>query len=246
MKKIISIALFLLFFVGTLTACGIENSELESSGETFTSQTSIVQIALAYDELLDRFDDLHEFDYRLIREAHGIADPGYDWGDSLVIWADRPLRDLAVIRVGNDFIDDELFFIPISTFGQIDELLPGQALVIHQYVGLGTLPWSGITFIDENDKKRYFTMIADQSVGMEPNIWDANIIEAFDDNGKLQVAIHRDGGFERQYITITLDENGQFDPEQWAEKNRHLWFLFHLLEFENRTEDLPADWKPWW
>jgi hypothetical protein len=147
-----------------------------------------VQIALANEKQLGAFDYIHEFDYMLVRESvHGFASDIL--GDTLVIWTDIHVRDFSVISVGHDFIDDELFFIPIEVFGQVDNLPPGMGFVINSYISLGTMPWSGITFVDENDVKRYFTILQDQS--------------------------------------------DEFPP-------------YRLIEFEDRTSELPPDWRPPW
>jgi len=233
-----------------VTACGNEQTELSATvaNRTIeflddseimddTQRTELgIQIALATDELLSSFGYHYGFDYTHIREARDGGEVEYFNGDTLVIWADVPLRDLAVLFIDNDAIDGEVIFIPIQRFDITDILIPGQALVISSYVGFGTLPWSGISFVDENDEMRYFWMIRDESIGFDPNIFDHDILYNYDyefENGQLQVAIV-DGRGEREYITITKDESGRFDPDRWLEDNKHIWVRFILGEFEGR------------
>jgi len=108
-----------------------------------------IRIALAYDKLLSAFDYLYELDYTLVREARTGGGVEKFNGDRLVVWADAPLYDFALLLFGNDSINSELLFIPIDSFGSVYELLPGQAVVINSYVGFGVLPWSGVTFVGE-------------------------------------------------------------------------------------------------
>ena len=116
-----------------------------------------IQIDFADDDFLSSFDRVHELDYSLVRKARSGVDDGLSGGERLMIWANQPLRDFVVLLIGNDFIDNETFFIPIDSFGMVAELKPSEAFVINNYFGLGTLPWSGVRFVDENSVTRYFT-----------------------------------------------------------------------------------------
>ena len=152
------------------------------------AETVGVQIELASEEFLSTFSVIHEFDYTPVgKSLWGIWDG--ENADRLVIWTDVPLKDFAVISLSNDFIEDELFFIPIDTFGMISELTPGTAFIINSYMSQGTLPWSGITFMDESGSQRYFLLVQDQS--------------------------------------------DEFPP-------------YRLIEFKDRTDELPPEWEPWW
>jgi len=124
-------------------------------GETNQLQAINIQIEVATDELLDTFTHIHEADYYLVR--------GSTNGLTLVIWADVPLAELAILDFSNDSTEDAILFIPIGTYGQIDVLQPGESFIIINYIGVGTLPWSGITFVDEDGVTRYFWMQENQS-----------------------------------------------------------------------------------
>jgi len=203
-----------------------ENSFLDSG-------TFGLAISLASEELLSTFDYLHEVDYTLVREARAGGAVEHLNGDRLVIWADVPLFDIALVSVESDFIDDELVFIPIDTFGHVPELPLGQAFVINSYISMGTLPASGISFAAESGELHYFWVLADQSAGMSPNPFsETDFLDLFVD-GSLQIEVTRDGR-ESQYFTITLDEIGGADPIDWFIENQHLWNMYFLVEFEPR------------
>ena len=144
----------------------------------------------SYDEMFD-FNDIHVFDYNYIREARGdLVNIGDYIGDAILIQTNMPLRDFAVILIGHDTLEDDgIIFVPTDKFGMIAELLPGDAFIIKSYLGVGTVPLSGITFIDEDDVQRYYAIVQDHS--------------------------------------------GLLDP-------------YLLIQFEDRTDELPEDWQPWW
>jgi len=155
---ILSLCCMLFAFGLVLTAC-YESIEFRASEPT-SNEEIVIKVALASDEFLSVFDYLHEFDYSevLVSRIHGGNTARYTDGDNLVIWTNRPLLDFAVISMGHDFIGDELFFIPMDSFGLIDELLPDEAFVITNYWGMGAFPWSGVTFVDEDGINRYFSI----------------------------------------------------------------------------------------
>ena len=63
-----------------------------------------------------------------------------------------------------DFIDDELIYMLNSTHFVADSLLPGEAIVVRNYIGLGSFPWSGITFfVDGSDRQHYFAKMHNQT-----------------------------------------------------------------------------------
>jgi len=256
MKKILTILLALFLLAGMLTACNprtapdvaatpapapAETPEpaqtpddpepgLEAEGNLPGGTAPDIQIALASQELLGKFDYLHQVDYTLLREARAGEAVEHFNGDRLVIWSDAPLYDIALISIESDFINDELVFIPIGTFGHAPELLPGHAFVINSYVGLGTLPASGIRLVAQSGERHYFWMLADQSVGIYPNPFiDPDFLDLFED-GLLEIEVMRDSR-ESQYFTVTLDEIGDDDPVDWFVENRHLWNMFILSEF---------------
>jgi len=206
MKKIILLTITI-FSIIALTACSSYNS-YNTTAEPASDQYSQyqaqnvqeptpselkIQIALADDDFLSTFEYLHQFDYREVfaaRDEISIEEIA-EGGARLVIWANQPLTDFGALFFTNDFVNDELFFIPIDSFGTVPKLQPTEAFVIDNYMGLGTFPWSGVTFVDDSGRQRYFAM--------------------------MESAAYPDG-------------------------SDYPWVIW---EFENRTDELPADWQPW-
>jgi len=103
------------------------------------------------------FGNLFEVNYNdAFEEVRGFRFDGQ--GARLVIWANRPLFNLSLDALYPDFVDDELRFTITDTVFRIDKLNPASAdaFVIDEYYGMGTMPWSGISFEDEFGERRYF------------------------------------------------------------------------------------------
>jgi len=125
-------------------------------------ETLGLMITLLEDE--EGLDSIHVFDHGELMDMDWLElEEGESFGDSLMIRADVPLYELAVVHLSNDVLDDEIVFVPTDSFGMIPVLLPGEAFIIHSYIGLGTFPWSGITFLDENGHRWFFTINQNQS-----------------------------------------------------------------------------------
>ena len=103
------------------------------------------------------FGNFFEVNYNdAFEEIRGFRFDG--GGDRLVIWANSPLYNLSLIALSNDFVNDEFRFFATDTVFSIDKLNPGSAdaFVINDYYGMGTMPWSGISFENEFGVRRYF------------------------------------------------------------------------------------------
>ena len=137
------------------------NIETQDTDFTYYHDNFTLNIAPARDDLLAAFEYIHEMDYYEVR--------GFLQGDRIVIWANIPLRDFEVVNVRDDFVDGEWFFIAYGSYGRVDLLMPGQAFVINNYVGMGTLPHSGFTFLDTNNRRHHFAMQHNQSDS--PNVF---------------------------------------------------------------------------
>jgi len=162
MKKY-AIAAIILSVLFALVACGgnsdeptppaeiviqNENTPADAVGEQPPTENILaeelkIQIDVATDELLSTFTNLHRVDIRI---------PGDSEGVTLVVWANHALPSFAVITLTHDLLEDsdEWGFRPTDSFGSAEMLLPGEAFVIENYMGLGTLPHRGISFSDEN------------------------------------------------------------------------------------------------
>jgi len=170
--KILANILFTLCLILISAACAEVNQQPHESPGPF--------IAVANDNILSKFDSIYEVDYNLVRQALNIG--GDDIvGDRLVIWANVPLKEFALISVSNDTINDKLEFTPLDTFGMIDELPPGMGYVINSYIGVGMVPWSGITYVDKDGARRYYTIDRDQSGDS-----DSYRLTAFENIGNME------------------------------------------------------------
>jgi hypothetical protein len=175
MKKHISLMFFVIFTALFSVAC----QGGRTPGNYFDTATNNLQhealrlnIALASDELLGTFNRIHEVDYRFVHAGFDAINSTVN----LAIWANVPLRNFALLTFANDIVDENFVFIPIATFGNVSEFLPGEVFVVNSYFGMGTLPWSGVTFIDGNGEhgaQRYFAMIQNQADEGDPwLIWE--------------------------------------------------------------------------
>ena len=127
-----------------------------------------IQIDFATEEFLSTFENLHHFDYGSYQGQ----------GATLVVWSNQTLTDFAVVMLSPDFLDDAWSFEPISTHGFVSEMHPSEAFVIENYMCMGTLPHSGVTFTDEEGVKRYFFMIENQGYPETGDRWLIREIEA--------------------------------------------------------------------
>jgi len=117
-------------------------------------------IAPADNPILDFFPQ-QRIDYNGLRAVREGENPQHH-GDSLAIWSSDYMFEVELINFTED-LTDGLSFVPVSSFGFIDVVAPGQALVIYNYVGVGTMPWSGITFLLDTGERIHFWMQHDQS-----------------------------------------------------------------------------------
>jgi len=105
------------------------------------------------------FNVLHEVNYNsAFEDIRGFR---FDSdGERLVIWASQPIYNLSLVAIGHDVVDDNFGFLVTDTVFTIDRLdsAAAEALVIDSYYGMGTMPWSGISFEDGAGTRRYFTL----------------------------------------------------------------------------------------
>lgn len=110
---------------------------VESTSENF-------HIALATDELLNRYDSFHEY----INNEDGAR---------LIIWTDTVIKDFDFITVDHDDTGGKLSFLPGDTLFSVDELSPEKPFVVKLLIP-GSTPAYGISFVDENGVERYFSI----------------------------------------------------------------------------------------
>ena len=175
----ICVILFAAFLAIGLAACSGEQNDTsnnlnegsEIQQPNVSDEELKIQIDFATEEFLSTFDNIHYFDFG---STHGE-------GAKLVIWANQPLADFVVVTLSSDVLEDDRDrwgFIPHETYGSAVELLPGEAFVIKNYMGLGTLPHNGVTFVDESGVKRYFFVFENQGYPETGDRWLIWEIEA--------------------------------------------------------------------
>jgi len=120
---------------------------------TPTAPPNTLQLHIAQATETAHFTTIHELDYSTVHPHIDVPSRM-----NLAIWANVPLRDFAVISIFNDIVESNLLWFPQERFGEIAVLQPGEGFLVNGYVGQGTMPSSGITFVDENGDTRYFTM----------------------------------------------------------------------------------------
>jgi len=139
----------------------ISNEYDEYSLQTDDEYESL-PFAIFIDEMINvnlGFNNLFEVNYNeAFEEIRGFRfdEEGY----RLIIWSNRPLYSLSLIGIGHFSVDDEIRFFATDVVFSIDKLNPTTAdvFVIDGYYGVGTMPWSGISFEDEFGDRRYFLL----------------------------------------------------------------------------------------
>ena len=148
--------------------------------DIFSVLPAAVQIADATDALLSGFSRLHAFDYSLVH--------GAEYGADIIMWADVPMGDFSIITVDREFTDDAVYIFVVDTWAAADAVLPGEAVVINGYHGIGTLSASGFTFVDERGVTRYFTFVRNMGYPYDPGPY-AWLIQEFDNTTGRMLAL---------------------------------------------------------
>jgi len=169
MRKL-ALVFTLIVIAFAFAACDSYVASNQDTGFTYIHASFTLSIAPVRDDLLASFEYIHEMDYYEVR--------GFLRGERLVIWADVPLYNFAVVDLSHDFADDAFIYFINSTHGEVDLLLPGQAFVVNNYIVMGSFPWSGFTFTDANNERHYFAMVQDQSDSDNHfNIWPIEVVK---------------------------------------------------------------------
>jgi hypothetical protein len=101
-------------------------------------------IALATDELLNKYDSFHEY----INDEDGAE---------LIIWTDIVIKDFAFIAVDHDDAGGKLSFLAGDALFSVEELSPEKPFVVKLVIP-GSIPAYGISFADENGAERFFSI----------------------------------------------------------------------------------------
>lgn len=87
--------------------------------------------------------------------THTLAFPMFETGvhHNLVFWTDELLHDFSFVGIYPGFISGQAPYVANTHF-TIDELLPGEAFLLQNWVGPYQFPVAGFTFIDQTSKQR--------------------------------------------------------------------------------------------
>ena len=87
------------------------------------------------------------------------------WGEDVLIGASRTINNISLILIENiwDDIRNQDGFTVTESFLIAEALQSGEAIIINGYVGLGSLPWSGITFTTAPGERHFFALNHDNS-----------------------------------------------------------------------------------
>jgi hypothetical protein len=100
-----------------------------------------VLIGRATDEILNKFNSFYEY--------------GDNNGEKIIIWTDITLKNFEFISIGFEFVEEQFLLFSEKTLYSINELPPEKPFVVKMFVSEG-IPSSGISYLDENNIKKYF------------------------------------------------------------------------------------------
>ena len=163
-KLLYARSLLILLMLFALAACNVNDYDHDYTTETtvsephtnedvtteyFTIAELEIQISAADIELLNGFSNLF---------YANVAEPGDGEGSALVVWANQNLFNFYIRTLEPIWLEgrDEWGFRPTNSFGSVSFLQHGDAFVIENYAGAGTLPSRGINFIDADMNMRTF------------------------------------------------------------------------------------------
>jgi len=151
-------------------------------------------VALATNELLNKYDSFHEY----INDEDGAR---------LIIWTDTAVKDFAFITVDHDDTGDKLSFLAGDTLFSIDELSPEKPFVVKLLIP-GSMPAYGISFVDENGVDKLFSInLSGRGIEEAPPYYLLD--ESGNGENDIDDAITKTAW---QYIVYQIDNSG--DSEQ--------------------------------
>jgi len=232
MKKITAL-LFIVFFCMALAACSGRDTTPPITPETPPETTSPItepENQTQWPDLELRITVLHEDSALPDGTLHEIDYLPGSTGDMVMIQTNVPLHDFALFTFISDMNEYELWYILESIYDIVAELSPDDAFIINGYIGMGTLPRSGVTFIDQYGERRYFAMQHDQSLGLEPSPYMPDFLDSVV-NGKVRIDATTGGGGVGDLGYFDVDVNN-FDPDTWFIQNRYRWARHEMVIWE--------------
>lgn len=153
MKKRFCVLFITLLIMLGIVGCNNVEPPLSVQSETPSFSTPSYDVAVTLnnihidrvtDKLLDKYNSFHEY-------------INNEDGDRLIIWTDAEIKDFAFISVDHNDKGDKISFITGDILTSIDELLPEKPFVVKLLIP-GLVPAHGISFVDKNGVKRYYTI----------------------------------------------------------------------------------------
>ncbi|MCL2532455.1 MAG: hypothetical protein FWE40_09970 [Oscillospiraceae bacterium] len=142
-------------------------------GECFFAQR--IKIARSAAAPLNISDDLSDEFLTQFNHAHTLTFPITDrpsLHDNFVFWTDEPLRDFSFVGIHAGWCCGQETYVN-NTFFTMDELLPGEAFVLLNWLGPYQFPTAGFTFIDQSGEQRYmFFKNQDHGPYCLPVLWN--------------------------------------------------------------------------
>jgi len=145
----------------------IEEPDEEPTDDVASGHTGGVALGLTIERLdVERVTGpigdasfMHKFDFR---EHMYVPDMLVN---PMMIRTFTTLHNFSVIVFMENDVDEngEIFFIPIGTYGTIDTFEPHEAFIIDSFVSAGTVPHTGITFVDDTGQSWFFAIIQNQA-----------------------------------------------------------------------------------
>jgi len=125
-----------------------------AEGDTLTRERlglSITRLEYGDDDLIRPLTYMH------------LVNHGSETGDTLLIRVAVPISDVTILYIGPDATEEYAFFVPGERISVTENVLPSEGIIVQNYMGNGSFPWSAITFLDENGERWYFAIVQNQA-----------------------------------------------------------------------------------
>lgn len=141
----------------------IPEVEAESSYDTAGIREHDSELSISYMDGLE-LEYTHSFDYNMVSlsRLYGI-DAESPMRASLLIKTTTTIHDVALVSVHLTMGDELIDFTIADTIAITNVLEPTDRLAIYNYFSNGTIPASGLTFIDELGVQHYYLIHQDNS-----------------------------------------------------------------------------------
>jgi len=143
MKKSVIILAVVAVIAGS---CKWVNKNSSSATET---EELLISVTLASDEFLSKYNSFVEF--------VEFDEEGYQ---KIVITTNVAVKDFKFIEIGINF--DPFYIYERSVVYSMDELLPESPFVV-TWLEQGTFPHRGISYLDDNHTRKYFSLSMNQA-----------------------------------------------------------------------------------